>query len=50
VAKGAAADFVNMANTQASVANYFKDYNHDRLRSSIGSQTPHHIQGQRFSN
>ena len=33
--------FVDLADTQASIADYFDYYNHDRLHSSIGYQTPY---------
>jgi putative transposase len=32
--------FADLANAQASVADYFDYYNHERLRSSIDYQTP----------
>ena len=33
--------FADLANAQASIADYFDYYNHDRLHSSIGYQTPY---------
>ena len=33
--------FADLADAQASIADYFDYYNHDRLHSSIGYQTPH---------
>jgi len=32
--------FVDLADAQASVADYFDYYNHERLHSSIDYQTP----------
>ena len=34
--------FADLADAQASVANYIDYYNHDRLHSSIGYQMPYH--------
>ena len=34
--------FADLADAQASVADYFDYYNHQRLHSSIGYQTPYH--------
>ena len=33
--------FADLADAQASIADYFDDYNHDRLHSSIVYQTPY---------
>ena len=33
--------FTDLADAQASIADYFDYYNHDRLHSSIGYQTPY---------
>ncbi|WP_425553675.1 integrase core domain-containing protein [Hymenobacter fastidiosus] len=33
--------FADLADAQASVAEYFDYYNHERLHSSIGCQTPY---------
>ena len=33
--------FADLADAQASIADYFDYYNHDRLHSSIGYQTPY---------
>ena len=33
--------FADPADAQASIADYFDYYNHDRLHSSIGYQTPY---------
>ncbi|RZK29366.1 MAG: hypothetical protein EOO63_09205 [Hymenobacter sp.] len=38
--------FANLANAQASVADYFYYYNHERLHSSIGYQTSYHTHQQ----
>ena len=38
--------FADLADAQASVADYFDYYNHERLHSSIGYQTPHHTHQQ----
>jgi len=38
--------FVDLADAQASVAEYFDYYNHDRLHSSIGYQIPYHAHQQ----
>ena len=34
--------FADLADAQASVADYFDYYNHERLHSSIGYHTPYH--------
>ena len=33
--------FADLADAQASIADYFDYYNHDRLHSSVGCQTPY---------
>ena len=33
--------FADLADAQVSIADYFDYYNHDRLHSSIGYQTPY---------
>ena len=33
--------FTDLADAQASIADFFDYYNHDRLHSSIGYQTPY---------
>jgi transposase InsO family protein len=38
--------FADLADAQASVADYFDYYNHERLHSSIGYQTPYHTHQQ----
>ena len=38
--------FADLADAQASIADYFDYYNHDRLHSSIGYQTPYHAHQQ----
>jgi putative transposase len=38
--------FADLADTQASVADYFDYYNHNRLHSSIDYQTPYHTHQQ----
>ena len=38
--------FTDLADAQASVADYIDYYNHDRLHSSIGYQTPYHTHQQ----
>jgi len=38
--------FANLANAQASVADYFDYYTHERLHSSIGYQTPYYTHQQ----
>jgi len=38
--------FADLADAQASVAEYFDYYNHDRLHSSIGYQMPYHTHHQ----
>ena len=38
--------FIELADAQASVADYFDYYNHERLHSSIDYQTPHHTHQQ----
>jgi putative transposase len=38
--------FADLADAQASVADYFDYYNHDRLHSSIDYQTPYHAHQQ----
>ena len=38
--------FTDLADAQASVAEYFDYYNHERLHSSIGYQTPYHTHQQ----
>ena len=38
--------FVDLADAQASVTDYFDYYNHERLHSSIGYQTPYHTHQQ----
>ena len=38
--------FANLAEAQASIADYFDYYNHDRLHSSIGHQTPYYTHQQ----
>jgi transposase InsO family protein len=38
--------FADLADAQASVADYFDYYNHDRLHSSIGYQIPYHAHHQ----
>ena len=38
--------FTDLADAQASIANYFDYYNHDRLHSSIGYHTPYHTHQQ----
>jgi len=38
--------FADLADAQASVAEYFDYYNHDRLHSSIGYQTPYNAHHQ----
>ena len=38
--------FADLADAQASIADYFDCYNHDRLHSSIGYQTPYHAHQQ----
>lgn len=38
--------FADLADAQASVADYFDYYNHDRLHSSIGYQIPYHAHQQ----
>ena len=40
--------FAALADTQASVADYFNYYNHERLHSSIDYQTPYHTHQQLF--
>jgi putative transposase len=38
--------FADLTDAQACVADYFDYYNHERLHSSIGYQTPHHTHQQ----
>ncbi|RZK16691.1 MAG: SDR family NAD(P)-dependent oxidoreductase [Hymenobacter sp.] len=38
--------FADLADAQASVADYFDCYNHERLHSSIDCQTPYHTHQQ----
>ncbi|SMB81170.1 conserved hypothetical protein [Hymenobacter roseosalivarius DSM 11622] len=38
--------FADLADAQASVAEYFDYYNHERLRSSIDYQTPYYTHQQ----
>ncbi|MBW3127741.1 integrase core domain-containing protein [Hymenobacter profundi] len=38
--------FADLADAQRSVAEYFDYYNHERLHSSIGYQTPYHTHQQ----
>jgi len=38
--------FADLVDAQASVADYFDYYNHERLHSSIDYQTPHHFHQQ----
>ena len=38
--------FADLADTQASIADYFDYYNHGRLHSSIGYQIPYHAHQQ----
>ena len=38
--------FADLADAQASIADYFDYYNHNRLHSSIGYQTPYHAHQQ----
>lgn len=38
--------FANLTDAQASVADYFDYYNHERLHSSINYQTPYHTHQQ----
>ena len=38
--------FADLADAQASVADYFDYYNQERLHSSIGYQTPYHTHQQ----
>ena len=38
--------FADLADAQASVANYFDYHNHERLHSSIGYQTPYYARQQ----
>ena len=40
--------FADLADAQASIADYFDYYNHDRLHSSIGYQTPYQTHQQLF--
>ncbi|HEX8427535.1 IS3 family transposase [Hymenobacter sp.] len=42
--------FADLADAQASVADYFNYYNHDRLHSSIDYQTPYHTHQQLLTN
>lgn len=38
--------FVDLADAQTNVADYFNYYNHERLHSSIDCQTPYHTHQQ----
>jgi putative transposase len=38
--------FADLADAQASIADYFDYYNHERLHSSIVYQTPYHTHQQ----
>jgi putative transposase len=42
--------FVDLADAQASVADYFDYYNHERRHSSIGYLKPYHFHKQRLAN
>ena len=41
--------FADLADTQASVADYFDYYNHQRRHSSIGYQKPYHYHQQQLT-
>ena len=42
--------FADLADAQASIADYFDYYNHDRLHSSIGYQTLYYTPQQLLNN
>ena len=42
--------FADLADAQASVANYFDYYNHERRHSSIGYQKPYQFHQQQLKN